>query len=27
MDLSLGMKIDDWAPPQPVTTKAEDENI
>ncbi|MGW8160944.1 MAG: DNA-directed RNA polymerase subunit alpha [Desulfobulbales bacterium] len=27
MELSLGMKIDDWAPPEPVTPKAEDENI
>jgi DNA-directed RNA polymerase subunit alpha len=27
MDLSLGMKIEDWEPPEPAVTKAEDENI
>jgi len=27
MDLSLGMKIEDWEPPAPALAKAEDENI
>ncbi len=27
MDLSLGMKIEDWEPPEPATAKAEEENI
>ena len=27
MDLSLGMKIDDWEPPSPVLAKAEEENL
>jgi len=27
MELSLGMKIDDWEPPEPAVPKAEDENI
>jgi len=27
MDLSLGMKIEDWEPPEPAAAKAEDENI
>jgi DNA-directed RNA polymerase subunit alpha len=27
MELSLGMKIDDWEPPEPAAPKAEDENI
>jgi DNA-directed RNA polymerase subunit alpha len=27
MDLSLGMKIEDWEPPEPATAKTEDENI
>lgn len=27
MDLSLGMKIEDWEPPEPAVAKAEDENI
>jgi DNA-directed RNA polymerase subunit alpha len=27
MDLSLGMKIEDWEPPEPATSKAEEENI
>ena len=27
MDLSLGMKIDDWEPPEPAAAKAEEENI
>ncbi|MGB3648287.1 MAG: DNA-directed RNA polymerase subunit alpha [Desulfobulbales bacterium] len=27
MDLSLGMKIEDWEPPEPAVAKADDENI
>lgn len=27
MELSLGMKIEDWVPPEPAASKAEDENI
>jgi len=27
MDLSLGMKIEDWEPPEPAAAKAEEENI
>jgi len=27
MELSLGMKIEDWVPPEPAAAKAEDENI
>ena len=27
MELSLGMKIDDWEPPEPAAAKAEEENI
>jgi DNA-directed RNA polymerase subunit alpha len=27
MDLSLGMKIDDWEPPEPALAKAEEENL
>lgn len=27
MELSLGMKIDDWDPPEPATAKAEEENL
>jgi DNA-directed RNA polymerase subunit alpha len=27
MDLSLGMKVEDWEPPEPAAVKAEDENI
>jgi DNA-directed RNA polymerase subunit alpha len=27
MELSLGMKIDEWEPPEPASAKAEDEKL